>query len=59
MSETREECTKKSYEPCRLHPVDCPNCAKGDTCQQREITQAHPDKIKSCRQFWPKGQTHL
>lgn len=54
MSETPETCTKKIWEPCLLHPVDCPNCSNEDGCQMREIMEAHSDKIKSCRFFRKK-----
>jgi len=55
MSETPESCTKNISELCKLHPVDCPNCVRGDVCQQRPIMEAHPDKIKSCRFFRRRG----
>jgi len=44
-------CAHDVTEPCTLHPVDCPNCVKGEHCQQRPIMQAHPDKIRSCPRF--------
>jgi len=59
MSETPETCTHPIWEPCRLHPVDCPNCRNGDNCQMRETMQAQPDRIKRCRFFRPKGQLTL
>ena len=52
--ETPETCTKKYWEPCRLHPVDCPNCESGDTCQMRKDKHAHPDVFKSCGFFRPE-----
>jgi len=59
MSETPETCTHLIWEPCKLHPVDCPNCLNEVSCQMREIMQAHPDQIKRCRFFRPKGQLKL
>ena len=50
-AETPESCTKKIWEPCLLHPVNCPECRNGDRCQMRPDMEAHPDKIKSCRFF--------
>ena len=54
MTETPEECTKKIYEPCRLHPVDCPNCENEPTCRIKDVMRAHPNQIKRCKQFDPK-----
>jgi len=59
MSETPESCTKSINEPCKLHPVDCPNCIRADVCQQSALMRAHPDKIKSCPGFRSRGQTTL
>jgi len=56
MSETPETCTKRIYEPCLLHPVDCPNCQSGDVCQMREDMQRYPEIIKSCRFFRKKKE---
>jgi len=56
MSETPESCTKRIWEPCLLHPVDCDNCQNGDVCQMRETMQAHPDLIKSCQFFRKKKE---
>ena len=53
-SETPETCTKAIGEYCRLHPVDCPNCANDDGCQMKETMQAHSDVIKRCRFFRPQ-----
>jgi len=54
MSKRPESCTHRMSEPCRLHPVDCPNCVYGDRCQQRTFMQKYPEKIKSCRFFLQK-----
>lgn len=59
MSETIENCTKRLSEPCKQHPVDCPNCENGRTCGQRMDMRAHPDKIKSCPHFRPKVRSQL
>ena len=54
MSERPGECTKEIWEPCRLHPVDCPNCRNEATCQMKDTIRAHPDMIKRCKHFDPK-----
>jgi len=54
MSETPDTCTHPITEPCRLHPVDCPNCLNGDRCQMKADMQAHKDKIRRCRFYRPK-----
>jgi len=60
MSETPEDCTKPWYEPCQLHPVDCPTCTNEPTCQMKADMQAHKDKIRRCRQYRRKpGQKTL
>jgi len=58
MSETLYFCTKQSWEPCKLHPVDCPNCINADVCQVRETKLAHPDAFRSCR-FYRSKQRRL
>jgi len=50
-AETPETCTHAITEPCLLHPVDCPNCENGDTCQMRPTMEVHRDVVKRCKFF--------
>jgi len=54
ISETPKICSKKIWELCRRHPVDCPNCVNEPGCQMKDDMRAHPDKIKRCRFFRPR-----
>ena len=53
-SERPGECTREVWQPCRLHPVDCPNCKNESSCQMKDTMRANPDKIKRCKHFDPK-----
>jgi len=51
MSESRAHCTHPIWEPCLLHPVDCPNCMWSVSCSMRPYFEAHKDRLKRCRFF--------
>jgi hypothetical protein len=53
--ETPENCTKKIWEPCPLHPNDCSSCKNAPHCQQKPTMTEHRDKLKSCRFYRSRG----
>jgi len=55
MSENRAHCTHPIWEPCALHPVDCPNYRWSQTCQMRLFFLVYKGRLKRCRFFEKRG----